>query len=331
MTAATARQVLKNGVMSGVAVSIPQPRFRPLVTTSHKPSPRQPAVGAPPILERAGDVLQRYDVLFCDVWGVVHDGVSAFKNACAALERFRSGGGTVILVSNAPVPKARVAAMLEARHIPPGAWDDIVSSGDIALTHIAERGFKALYCIGPRDRDQALFKALSARSVPLSQAEAIVCTGLNDDRSETPEDYHPILAEAHDLGLPFVCANPDLLVDVGGTLYYCAGAIADLYAHMGGSVYWAGKPHLSAYETAHRKAEALRDVNVPREKTLVIGDAVRTDLKGAENFGCDALFVASGIHRHETMEGTRLSSTKLAELFSPGTPSALGAMVELAW
>ena len=286
---------------------------------------------APPILDRAGEVLSRYDVLFCDVWGVVHNGITAFEGACAALKRFRAEGGTVILVSNAPVPKHRVADMLASRHVPRDSWDDIVSSGDIALTHIAERGFSKLYCIGPQDRDQALFKALKARSVPLDEAEAIVCTGLNDDRHETPETYRPLLGAARKLILPFVCANPDLIVDVGGTILYCAGAIADIYQHMGGPVFWAGKPHLSAYETAHHKAEALRDSNVPRAKCLVIGDAIRTDLKGAQNFGCDALFVASGIHRHETMDEDKLSTIKLAALFPPGTPTALGAMVELVW
>jgi HAD superfamily hydrolase (TIGR01459 family) len=286
---------------------------------------------APPILAAAGDRLERYDIIFCDVWGVVHNGVTAFEDACAALTRFRAQGGSVILVSNAPVPKARVAAMLESRNVPPSAWDDIVSSGDIALAHVADRGFERLYCIGPQDRDQALFKALTARSVHLNEAEAIICTGLNDDRTEKPEDYVPILNKALDHRIPFVCANPDLLVDVGGTLLYCAGAIADLYAHMGGEVYWAGKPYLSAYETAHHKAEAMRNENVPRNRCLVIGDAIRTDLKGAENYGCDALFVASGIHRHETMDGTRLSEDKLAALFTPGTPTAIGAMVELKW
>lgn len=289
------------------------------------------ASAAPPILAHAGPLLQNYDVLFCDVWGVVHNGIDAFVGACAALKRFRAAGGTVILVSNAPVPKARVAAMLDSRNVPRDAWDDIVSSGDIALGHIASRGFTRLHGIGPQDRDQALFKALNAQLVPLAKAEAIICTGLNDDRNEKPDDYVPMLRTALASHVPFVCANPDLLVDVGGTLLYCAGAIADLYAHMGGEVYWAGKPYLSAYETAHAKAEALRNGNVARARCLVIGDAVRTDLKGAQNYGCDALFVASGIHRHETMDGDALSPAKLAQLFTPGTPSALGAMTELRW
>ncbi len=297
---------------------------------SEKTRPAAPSL-APPVLDRAGVLLENYDVLFCDVWGVVHNGLTAFPGACAALSRFRNKGGTVILVSNAPVPKHRVEAMLRSRNVPANAWDDIVSSGDIALAHILERGFKRLYLIGPRDRDQAFFEMLKADSVNLDEADAIACTGFNDDRSEKPQDYMPLLKKAHAYKMPFVCANPDFVVDVGGTLLYCAGAIADLYENLGGRVFWAGKPHLSAYETAHRRAEGLRDANVPRAKCLVIGDAIRTDLKGAENFGCDALFVASGIHRHEAMEGTALSPAKLAGLFPPGTPAAVAAIDELRW
>jgi HAD superfamily hydrolase (TIGR01459 family) len=290
-----------------------------------------PHPSAPPVLSHAAALLARYDVIFCDVWGVVHNGITAFEGACEALEKFRTGGGTVILVSNAPVPKRRVADMLDSRHVPRTAWDDIVSSGDIALAHVDERGFKRLYCIGPQDRDQALFSALKTRAVPLAEAEAIICTGLNDDRHEKPDDYRGLLAEALAHRLPFVCANPDFVVDVGGTLLYCAGAIADVYTQMGGAVFWAGKPHLNAYETAHRKAESLRDTNVPREKILVIGDSLRTDMKGAETFGCDALFIASGIHRHETMDEINLSPKRLQDLFVPGSPPAIAAMAELAW
>jgi ribonucleotide monophosphatase NagD (HAD superfamily) len=128
-----------------------------------------------------------------------------------------------------------------------------------------------------------------------------------------------------------VCANPDLVVDVGGRLFLCAGALADAYAHMGGAVFWAGKPHASAYATAKAEAERIRKAPVPPEKILVIGDAVRTDLTGAERAGLDALFIAGGIHRNETTTDGALDAAKLAALFQPGTPRALGAMIELTW
>lgn len=275
--------------------------------------------------------MSAYDVLLCDVWGVVHDGHVAFSEATAALTAFRDQGGTVILVSNAPVPHARVATMLDQRKVPRTAWDAIVTSGDIALTHMASRGFKKVYGIGPRDRDAAFFAASPSEFTSLETAEAIVCTGLNDDVNETAEDYRGILEQAIARTLPFVCANPDLVVDVGGRHYWCAGAIADLYAHMGGEVYWAGKPGVSAYGTAHAVAEKQRGSPVDRNRILAIGDAIRTDLAAARNFGVDAIFVASGIHHHEAIEGGRLSQDKLEKLFQPGTPSAIAAMTGLRW
>ena len=157
----------------------------------------------PPIVAHAGSILERYDVLFCDVWGVVHDGVRAYPKASEALIRFRERGGTVVLLTNAPVPIHRVEAMLEARHVPPEAYDAIVSSGEIALAHMAEKEYRAVYFIGPRGRDAAFFEKSHARDVPLGEAEAVVCTGLTDDVNETVESYKDVLAEARALDLPF--------------------------------------------------------------------------------------------------------------------------------
>lgn len=291
----------------------------------------RPALDTPPILTHAGTVLARYDAVFCDVWGVVHNGLDAYRQACAALQRFRDGGGTVVLLTNAPVPEHRVAAMLAMRSVPRQAWDGIVSSGAIALQHLVDQGYSAVYGIGPRDRDAAFFEK-AAKLVPLDAAQAVVATGLNNDRSETAEHYRPLLEKALARRLPFVCANPDLVVDVGGTLYLCAGAIADLYEQMGGEVYWAGKPHESAYEAAFAMAAKLRGAPVEPGKVLVIGDALRTDLEGARRAGLDALFIAGGIHRDDVSEGGTIDATKLTALFAtPDAPSAIGAMTELAW
>ena len=285
----------------------------------------------PPILSGAGSLFERYDVLFCDVWGVVHDGIRAYPGATDALIRFRERGGTVILLTNAPVPRPRVEAMLEARHVPPTIYDGIVSSGGIALAHMAEKGYRAAHYIGPRERDAAFFEQASARDVPLGDAEAVVCTGLVDDVNETVDDYRELLEAACARGLPFVCANPDLVVEVGGRLYLCAGALADVYEGLGGEVYWAGKPHMTAYETATAAAGTLRGADVARDKILVIGDAVRTDIAGGARAGLDALFIAGGIHRDDTMTNGAIDSEKLAQLFSADAPRAIAAMSHLAW
>ncbi len=296
-------------------------------TPSANPSPKPPA-----LLEHAGDLLQRYDVLFCDVWGVVHDGNVAMPGATDALLRFRDKGGTVILVSNAPVPDHQVARMLDARDLPRDAYDAIVSSGDIALRHIHEHKLSPLYPIGPRDRDAALFEAAGPLTGSLHDAQAILCSGLNDDLNENAESYREVLVEARSHGLPFVCANPDLLVDVGGTLYLCAGALGDLYSELGGDVVWAGKPYAVAYETALDEARRLRGGGeIERERILVIGDSVRTDLTGAANFGVDALFIASGIHREETILEGRLCADRLGDLLTGHSPHPIAAMPYLAW
>ncbi len=283
----------------------------------------------PPILDGAGELLASYDVIYCDVWGVVHDGMRAYQAADAALRWFRGNGGTVVLVSNAPVPKGRVADMLDQRGLSRQCWDDIVSSGDIAVRHIQEKGYRELHGIGPKDRDRALFQLVRGGLASLEDAEAIVCTGLNDDIVETAEDYRPLLREALARDLPFVCANPDKVVDVAGRLYLCAGAIADIYEDMGGDVFWAGKPHASAYETAGSIAEELRGRATPQARVLAIGDALRTDMKAAQTAGVDALFIAGGIHRDEVMAGGRIEPGKLAALFDETAPPAIAAMSHL--
>jgi HAD superfamily hydrolase (TIGR01459 family) len=286
----------------------------------------------PPIIANAGPLLQRYDAVFCDVWGVMHNGRQAYADAGAALACFRAGGGTVVLVSNAPVPADGVERVLERTGVRRDAWDAIVSSGDIALAYIAERGYRRLHRIGPAKRDSRLFQRLPGAAAALDEADAIVCTGLADEVNETVETYHPLIAEGVARALPFVCANPDLVVDVGDRRYLCAGSIAAEYERRGGSVFWAGKPHPSAFAAALERAAALRGAAPPPARILAVGDAVRTDLAAAQTMGVDALFIAAGIHSGEVVAAGAIDQARLGALFAPvGTPPALAAMVQLRW
>jgi HAD superfamily hydrolase (TIGR01459 family) len=274
--------------------------------------------------------LSNYDVLFCDVWGVVHNGQTAYIDGCAALRQFREAGGTVVLVSNAPRTARSVAKVLDEKNVPPDCWDAIVPSGDQALIFAREQSFSRVHHIGP-DRDLDLFDDVPLARVPLADSQAVLCTGLIDDRRETAEHYRPRLAEALDLELTFICANPDLVVDVGGDLLPCAGSIAAVYEDMGGHVYWAGKPFAPAYEMALRNAEALRGARVEKDRILAIGDAVRTDMAGARDFGIDALFIGQGIHSDQVMPKGALDPEALAGLFDGNAPRAVAAMAGLAW
>lgn len=284
----------------------------------------------PIVIEHAGPLLAEYRVLVCDVWGVVHNGSTAYEPAGEALARFRTSGGTVVLLSNAPLPRDRVAHVLDEKRVRRDAWDIIVSSGDITRAHVAEVGYRRLYHIGP-DRDLAVFEGMAAQRTGLALADGIVCTGLIDDINETAESYRATLEEALSRELPLVCANPDLIVDVGGRLLPCAGVVARLYEELGGPVYWAGKPHAPAYQMALAAANALRGGEVALEHVLAIGDALRTDIAGAVAFGLDALFIAQGIHREDVMTAGRVDGAQLAELFRCAPFRPVAAMDELRW
>jgi HAD superfamily hydrolase (TIGR01459 family) len=286
----------------------------------------------PAILVNAGPLLENYDVAFCDVWGVLHNGRQAYAEAGEALARFRAAGGTVILVSNAPVPADGVERVLDRTGVRRDVWDGIVASGEIALTHIAEQGYQRLHRVGPAKRDSRLFQRLPGSPATLDAADAIVCTGLVDDATETVASYRPLIEAGVGRGLPFVCANPDLVVDVGDRRFLCAGSIAAEYERHGGAVFWAGKPHPAAYAAARRRAAELRGEEPEPARILAIGDALRTDLAAAAGMGVDALFIAGGLHSREVMSDGAIDADRLAALLAqPGAPPARAAMAHLRW
>jgi HAD superfamily hydrolase (TIGR01459 family) len=239
-----------------------------------------------------------YDVVLSDVWGVVHNGVAAFAPACEALTRFRDKGGKVVLITNAPRPNGVVAAQIEQFGAPRSIYDAIVSSGDVTRGEIARRPGQSILHVGPK-RDLAIFEGLDVTFAPVESADYVICSGLFHDDTETPEDYRPLLRQMLARKLFMVCGNPDVVVERGETLLYCAGAIADLYARMGGEVLYAGKPYAPIYDLAIRHAEAARGGKVENKRVLAIGDSVRTDFTGASRYGIDCLFVTAGIHSAE--------------------------------
>ncbi|MEW6122147.1 MAG: TIGR01459 family HAD-type hydrolase [Pseudomonadota bacterium] len=277
--------------------------------------------------EIAGD----YDLILCDIWGVVHNGLKAFPAACDALRHARAGGASVVLVSNAPRPADFVASMLERLGVPEGTYDSIVTSGDVTRAVLAERAGARVFHLGP-PRDLGTFDGLGLTMTGLDEADLVVCTGLFDDEVETPEDYADRLATMRARGLFFICANPDIVVERGSRLIYCAGAIAQLYDRMGGETLYCGKPHKPVYDAALARAAALRGGPVGEGKVLCIGDALRTDIIGATAAGFDSLFIASGIHAEElnAKDGAEPDAAALSNLFS-GHAHPRGVMPRLAW
>jgi HAD superfamily hydrolase (TIGR01459 family) len=239
-----------------------------------------------------------YDALLCDVWGVVHNGVAAFPPACDALMRVRARGAVVVFITNAPRQSDVVVHYLDRLHVPREAYDAIVSSGDVTRNELRKHAGQSMFHIGP-ERDRSIYSGLNLRFASLEEADFVICSGLDDDDVETPEDYRARLELMLKRKLFMVCGNPDMVVERGDRLVYCAGAIAELYATMGGEVLYAGKPYRPIYDLALEKAAAAAGRAVDRKRVLAIGDSIRTDLKGAHTAGVDFLFVTAGIHAEE--------------------------------
>jgi HAD superfamily hydrolase (TIGR01459 family) len=273
----------------------------------------------------------QYDVVLSDVWGVVHNGVRATPEACDALARFRQQGGTVVLITNAPRPgEVVVRTMLDRLEVPRTSYDGIISSGDVTRALIAARGDQHVLHIGP-PRDLPMFEGLAARVSPIESAEYVVCSGLTDDTVETPDDYAELIAQMRERGLPMICANPDIVVERGHELVYCAGAIADRYADVGGEVIYAGKPYRPIYDQALAIAKGARGAPVDHRRVLAIGDSVRTDLKGAAAFGIDCLFVTAGIHAEELGERENPDAAAVGDIFAKAGVYPKAVMRRLAW
>ena len=281
-----------------------------------------------PLVPHFSSLAPDYDVLLCDVWGVVHNGVTAFPHACDALMRARARGAAVILITNAPRQSTVVARQLEKMHVPREIYDAIVSSGDVTRAVIEARPGQSLFHLGP-ERDRSMFTGFEV--APLETADYVVCSGLDNDDVETPENYRARLETMLARKLFMVCANPDVVVERGDKLVYCAGSLADLYAAMGGEVLYAGKPYRPIYDMALAKAQAAAGRKVAASRVLAIGDSVRTDLKGARTAGFDFLFVTSGIHAEELGGRERPDSNALNATFAAAGGRPKAVMRELTW
>ncbi|MET0569035.1 MAG: TIGR01459 family HAD-type hydrolase [Hyphomicrobiaceae bacterium] len=280
-----------------------------------------------PILASISALASAADVWLSDVWGVIHNGRAAFPAAVDACATFRAQGGTVILITNAPRPDTAVAEALARLGVPRAAWDAIVTSGDVTRDLIRPWGRRPLFHLGPA-RDAGVFAGLDVSLADAEAADAVVCTGLFDDETETPETYRPMLERFVARGTPMICANPDVFVERGDRLIPCAGGIAQLYRALGGDVVYAGKPYAPIYERAFAIASSLRGKPVPKGRMLAIGDGLKTDLLGAGEAGLRSIFIASALH---VDPGRAFDAALLAELFATYPYPPIAAQPVLRW
>jgi HAD superfamily hydrolase (TIGR01459 family) len=283
------------------------------------------AKGAVPILLSIEPLAAECEAWIVDVWGVIHNGVKAFPAACDACRKMRARGGVVVLVSNAPRPFSALIPLLDGLGVKRDAYDTGVTSGDVTRDMIEGWQGHRVFHIGP-ERDKGLFDGFDVRFAGAEDAEVVVCSGLFDDTRETPDDYRATFELLLARRVPMICANPDIRVERGEELVYCAGALAALYESRGGSVVYAGKPHLPIYDRVFAAIERVKGRPVPRQRIISIGDGIETDLLGAHHAGVRSVFIASGIHVTRPLDEHVLGKLFVGRAYAP-----IAAMPALAW
>ncbi|MCV3210165.1 TIGR01459 family HAD-type hydrolase [Mesorhizobium sp. YC-39] len=265
---------------------------------------------SPDIIGSLADLSAAYAAILCDVWGVVHNGEWHFPAAAEALATARAMKMPVVLITNSPRRSADVVTQMNAIGVPADAYDRVVTSGDVTRDLIAE-GPRKIFHIGA-DRDFTLYDGLDVDLVEEFEASGVVCTGLFNDEVEKPEDYADLLRRLRARNLPFICANPDIWVERGERMIWCAGALARDYAQLGGRTLIAGKPYAPVYDVALKEIAELLGRPVERSEVLAIGDGMMTDIKGAADNGFDVLYVSGGIHARDYGDPLQPDPARLA-------------------
>lgn len=281
------------------------------------------------LLNSLDEIADRYDAILCDAWGVLHNGRTPYPLAGPALAKFRAAAKHVIVITNVPKPRGPIPRQLERMGFPRDAWDAIVTSGDAIRAELAARAPGPIYRIEPPGYDETLWAGLGLVDAPLDEAAFIGISGLVRD-DETPADYAEMLRVARARDLEMLCANPDIVVQFGDKLIWCAGAVARDYAEMGGRVVMAGKPYAPIYELAYRELATLAGKPIDKARILAIGDGVGTDVRGAEAQGLDCIFIASGMHGEALWTGGEVDLAKVQAAFTEEGVGATYVMRELA-
>lgn len=237
------------------------------------------------------EIAHQYDGFIVDLWGVIHDGYKLFDDVLPCLQQLKSQGKTVVFLSNAPRSSGVVIEQLTAFGLPQELYSGVVTSGDLTLDYVRRHEAKTYFHIGLPEKDSSLLVGIGKNPAhQMHESELIIASNFDDARPYL-EDYAEDFDLCVDRGIPMVCANPDLLVFRGDVRTLCAGTLAEDYMRRGGEVQFFGKPHPEIYQQLMSRYGG--------QSWLAIGDALATDIKGANAAGVDSLFVKSGIHQHE--------------------------------
>ena len=265
-------------------------------------------------LQHLSKIFEEYDAFIIDLWGVMHNGIVLNTSAMNAVRELDEKGKRVVFLSNAPRPSKKVIEFLKKLKMEDRFLKNVLTSGEAAINSLKKNKFgEKFYHLGPQ-RDNSLFYDIKNNKTTLEKCDFILCTGLFDKEEENLKYYEVLLKNFTKKKL--VCTNPDLIVHRGTEEEFCAGKIAEIFENLGGEVVYFGKPHKEVYLSCLKEGQ----------KTLVIGDNLKTDIKGANNMNLDSIFITSGIHK------SKINNEEFLEkLLKENNVSAKYFQKELTW
>ena len=238
-------------------------------------------------LDHLSEIYSFYDAFIIDLWGVMHNGISLNSGAMEVVKNLTKNNKRITFLSNAPRPNKKVVSFLRRLNMNEEYLKNVITSGEAAIKSLKSQKFGVkFFHLGPQ-RDMSLFVGLESNKATLENSEFILCTGLFDEHEDDLNYYKDLLKDQ--VSKKLVCTNPDLIVHRGTEEEYCAGSVAKIFESIGGEVVYFGKPYKEIYNLCLKK----------KEKTLVIGDNLNTDIRGANNLNLDSLFITGGVHRSE--------------------------------
>ena len=240
-------------------------------------------------LNHLSEIFTFYDAYIVDLWGVIHNGIRLNSGAIEVLDNLSKNNKKITLLSNAPRPNKVTINFLRGLKMNEKYLDYVLTSGEAALKSLRNNKFgKKFFHLGT-ERDESLFYGLEKNKTDLEKSDFILCSGLFDEHDDLK--YYENLLKKY-TSKKLICTNPDLIVHRGSEEYLCAGSIAEVFKNLGGEVIYFGKPHKEVYLSCLKSDQ----------KTLVIGDNLKTDIKGANNMNLDSIFITSGVHKSKTID-----------------------------
>jgi HAD superfamily hydrolase (TIGR01459 family) len=288
---------------------------------------------APILLSGLSEIAADYDAVFCDIWGVIHNGREHFPAAYDALRRFKAEVGPVILISNSPRPYGALTKQLTELGVHDDGFSGVVSSGDATRIFLRQHAPSGPAFVIGAERDTHIYAGIDIDLSGTPETAAFIsCTGLFDDENDALEIYDAPLKACAARGIAMICANPDRIVQRGDRIIYCAGTLADMYEAMGGKVIMAGKPYAPIYDLCYQALSQITAKPADKLRILAIGDGLPTDVLGANDQGLDLVFIAAGIHAVEATNAEgQLDPVLLSEVLASQNAHAKYVASTLSW